>query len=65
MRPEPTTKGVLELDKQRNVVETRPNPETLVFLSINTKVAVSVAGSFWFRDCGRFKITISDARGTI
>lgn len=58
MKPETSTRSAVELDKQEQVVETRPDSKKLLFSLINRKNEVFATSRFWFHDNALINIRV-------
>lgn len=65
MIPEHQFKIVVELDKDLQVMKTRPHSETLVYSPMKRKGTASAASLFQFRNSRRNSITVLCASGLI
>lgn len=65
MRPEPSIRAFVELDKQGQFVESEPHPEAPVPSPIKRKDEIFAASSSWFCDSCRSDITVRRTSGSI
>lgn len=65
VKPEPTTRAVLELHKQEYMAESKHHPETLGSLIMKRMKAAFAGSTFPFRDSGRNNTTATCASGSI
>lgn len=65
MKSLPPTRCVVQLEKQGQVMQSKPSLETLLFLLIRRKDWLFAASSFQYRYSGRVNISVLYASGSI